>query len=108
MTTTFSGVGHTEDLAYVFDFGREGSKTDYLVRDRFVRLITNFAKYRNPTPWKDKLLNDLYWPANFIIGNIKQLKITDGLQVDVNPNNSNMEFWRDIAEKQGTPPFDTF
>lgn len=102
------GVGHTEDLGYIFDFGNQGSKTDYLVRDRFVRLITNFAKYKNPTPRKDNLLNNFYWPANFVGSNIIQLSITDKLQLVADFNKNNMEFWENIFEKKGNPPFETF
>lgn len=103
-----AGVGHTEDLGYIFDFGKEGTKVDYLVRNRFVRLLTNFAKYRNPTPRKDNLLNHFYWPANSGVTNVVQLNITDELQLVTGSNSNNMDFWEDIFEKNGSPPFDTF
>ncbi|KAJ8955022.1 hypothetical protein NQ318_000454 [Aromia moschata] len=43
---TVSGVGHTEELGYLFDFGYDGSEADYLTRRQLVRLWTNFAKNR--------------------------------------------------------------
>lgn len=103
-----SGVGHTEDLGYLFDFGNKGSSADYLVRDRYVRLITNFAKYRNPTPRNDNLLQNVHWPANIGKGDIKQLNITTKLESVTDPYKNNMDFWENIFEKQGVPPFDTF
>ncbi|KAG5877269.1 hypothetical protein JTB14_009765 [Gonioctena quinquepunctata] len=39
-----NGVGHTEDLGYIFDFGHKGSSQDYLARSRVVKLWTNFIK----------------------------------------------------------------
>lgn len=104
-----SGVGHTEDLGYIFDFGYNGSRTDYLVRERFVKLIVNFAKYRNPTPKEESVLQNLHWPANRgDDSSIKQLNITDKLEIITNPYNNNMVFWKNTFQKYGHPPFDTY
>lgn len=103
-----SGVGHTEDLGYIFDMGHNGSATDYLVRERVVRLVANFAKYRNPTPVEDSLLDNLQWPANFIDTTIKQLNITDKFEIVTDPNSANMRFWENVFKNHGHPPFDTY
>lgn len=80
---------------------------DYLVRDRFIRLITNFAKYKNPTPGNDSLLQDIQWPANNGSADIKRLNITDKLEIVTNPF-KNMDFWTEKFNKNGIPPFDTY
>lgn len=111
-TTCFSGVGHSEDLGYIFDFGRNGTETDCLVRDRFIRLLTNFVKYRNPTPQNDKLLQNIHWPANNCTSgsecDIKQLDIRENLTVVNNPYKDNANFWKVLFEKNGGSPFDTY
>lgn len=101
-------MGHTEDLGYLFDFGYEGTDLDYLIRKRYVRLITNFVKTRNPTPIKDSLLLNLEWPANRRSSDIKQLNITSAFTILTNPNKDNMNFWTSTFEKSGFPPFNTY
>ncbi|KAJ8937475.1 hypothetical protein NQ314_011864 [Rhamnusium bicolor] len=60
---SLSGVGHAEDLGYIFRtyFQYSTPKNDSLVRSRMVRLWTNFAKYNTPTPTKDNLLENVTW-----------------------------------------------
>lgn len=105
-----SGVGHTEDLYYLLDFGHEGSETDYMVRNRVVRLISNFAKYRNPTPTNDDILENLKWPANFKVSDneIMQVNITQEFKIVTNPNYHNMEFWKNVFDKYGHYALDTY
>ncbi|KAJ8687731.1 hypothetical protein QAD02_023525, partial [Eretmocerus hayati] len=74
-----TGTTHTEDLLYLFYvpvsgipiFQTQISRTI----DRYVKLITNFAKYGNPTPEdrKDELLN-ITWPQAG----------TEGLHLEIN------------------------
>lgn len=103
-----SGVGHNEDLGYIFNFQHTGSETDYLVRQRFVRFIANFAKTGNPTPVRDSLLENVEWPANTGSADIKQLNINNTFEIVTNPYNANMVFWRNTFAQSGIPPFDTY
>lgn len=105
-----TGVGHCEDLYYLFDFGHSGSEKDYLVRNRLIRLVANFAKYRNPTPSNEDLLKNFYWPANFMVpdNEIRQVNITDEFKIVQNPNSANMEFWNNIFGLLGQFPLDTY
>lgn len=106
--SVISGVGHNEDLGYLFDFGFSGSTIDYTVRDRLVRLVSNFAKFRNPTPPNDSVLQNFQWPANVGSSDIKQLNITDKLEIVTNPNSEYTNFWKNTFEQYGNPPFDTY
>lgn len=73
-----------------------------------MKLITNFAKYKNPTPTNDTDLNNLVWPANTGSGDIKMLNITKTFDIITNPYNDHIVFWRNLFDKYGKPPFDTY
>ncbi|XP_056641583.1 uncharacterized protein LOC130448317 [Diorhabda sublineata] len=108
---TVHGVGHTEELGYLFDLGHSGSEADYLTRDRLVRLWTNFCKYGNPTPQQDSLLNNVIWPSNRGISSmddLEYLEIDKTLSVTRLPNKNNMVFWKNIYETYGNPPYSTY
>ncbi|KAL7292185.1 hypothetical protein TKK_0014139 [Trichogramma kaykai] len=60
-----TGVGHAEDLPFLFhipvaELAFNDSNTNVMI-DRFTRLITNFAKYDNPTPPSAEQ-TDIPWP----------------------------------------------
>lgn len=102
------GVGHNEDLGYLFDFGYPGSQKDYLIRDRFVRLLINFAKYHNPTAKKDTVLQNIEWVANSVGTNIKLLNITDNMNLVTNPYSGNVNFWRNLFDTYAQASIDTY
>lgn len=102
------GVGHNEDLGYFFDFGHSGSHIDYLVRDRFVRLISNFVRSGDPTPIAENLLQNINWIPNRGESEIKQLNVTNRLEIVTNPYNADMVFWKNTFDQSGVPPFQTF
>nr|XP_023018925.1 venom carboxylesterase-6-like [Leptinotarsa decemlineata] len=103
------GVGHTEDLAYIFDFGHSGSSDDLLVRSRMVKMWTNFAKTGNPTPVVDPLLQNISWTANNSQNSdVNRLEISNNLTCTFNPNAKNINFWRDLFAKNGISPFSTY
>ncbi|CAH1106192.1 unnamed protein product [Psylliodes chrysocephalus] len=105
---TVDGVGHTEDLGYLFDFGHKGSHADYKTRNRMVKLWTNFAKTGNPTPTKEALLQHIVWPANVGSDHLKYLEIDTDLRVISQPNSKKIDFWRDIYKGYGKPPYSTY
>ncbi|CAH1119274.1 unnamed protein product [Phaedon cochleariae] len=106
------GVGHTEDLGYVFHFGYNGTEQDRRVRSQVVRMWTNFAKEGNPTPREDPLLGSVTWQPNGqnLEGNndLVCLDIDAEITTVVNPNKANMEYWSSLYSKHGKPPYDTY
>ncbi|CRL03418.1 CLUMA_CG016445, isoform A [Clunio marinus] len=66
--SSYDGACHSDDLYYLFDtiipywpWPSSEVEEARTVRDRVVRLWTNFAKYGNPTPNTDNLVNQ-NWP----------------------------------------------
>ncbi|KAG5869049.1 hypothetical protein JTB14_031680 [Gonioctena quinquepunctata] len=102
------GVGHTEDLGYIFDYGYNGSLADNLVRSRMVKMWTNFAKTGTATPTSDSLLENVVWTPNRGDSTIRRLEIINDLSVSVNPSAAEMNFWRGIFQRRGRPPFSTY
>merc|ERR1712212_1276475 len=49
-----TGVTHADELLYLFSFPGALEGQQIVVKDRMVKLWTNFAKYGNPTPDEDK------------------------------------------------------
>nr|WCC58198.1 carboxylesterase [Pharsalia antennata] len=109
----FTGVGHAEDVAYLFRIvsleNVNITDTDKLVRSRMVKLWTNFAKYGNPTPTTDPLLENVVWEA---VGtdplDLDYLNINTTLTLQQNPFEESMELYDDIYETYGNPPHDTY
>nr|CAH7763187.1 unnamed protein product [Callosobruchus chinensis] len=105
------GAGHGEDLGYIFYRPTtEGvTENDILMQKRTVRMWTNFAKYANPTPIKDPLLEDITWPANDgTDDNLRYLNIDLKMSVGENPFDEDMRFYDRLYEKYGQPPYDTY
>ncbi|VEN55896.1 unnamed protein product [Callosobruchus maculatus] len=105
------GAGHGEDLGYLFYRPNvEGvTENDILMQKRTVRMWTNFAKYTNPTPTKDPLLEKITWPANDgTDDNLRYLNIDLKMSVNENPFDEDMRFYDRLYEKYGQPPYDTY
>ncbi|XP_050507408.1 juvenile hormone esterase [Diabrotica virgifera virgifera] len=108
---TYNGVGHTEDLAYIFDYNKKGSEEDYLARERTVRLWANFIKYGDPTPKRESLLQNVIWPENSVVEkaeNLKFLEINNDLTVKGLPNSDKIVFWNNLYRKYARPPYTTY
>lgn len=102
-------MGHTEELAYIFENGNYGTDEDYLVRRRFVRMIANFVISSNPTPSDDPLLQNVQWvPNSEFRNNIYQLDISEDLKIITNPHQNISKFWTQLFENRGKPPFSTY
>ncbi|CAK1584385.1 unnamed protein product [Parnassius mnemosyne] len=71
------------------------------VLKKMVRLWTNFAKYRDPTPDNnDEILKDFIWqPVRKNNDNINYLHITKKLQMRVNPLGERAKFWDNFIAK---------
>ncbi|KAF2896806.1 hypothetical protein ILUMI_09365 [Ignelater luminosus] len=72
---------------------------------------TYFTFFRNPTPLPDESLDYISWPTvDSSKGNseLKFLDINSTLTVNVNPRQDAMEFWDQLYEEYGRPPYDTY
>lgn len=71
-----------------------GSLEERMMR-RITKLWANFAKYGNPTPEKDKLLN-VEWKPVSGEKELNYLDIGEELIMKVNPESERMAFWDEI------------
>ncbi|GJQ85456.1 hypothetical protein Trydic_g23879 [Trypoxylus dichotomus] len=105
------GVDHGEELRYLFFDKNQGEvdEKDKLVRYKLVRLWTNFAKYGNPTPKKEELLDNQIWlPIDHDKVDVDFLDIGSQLTPSVNPHREDMVFWDNLYAKYGNRPYDVY
>uniref|UniRef100_A0AAR5P2E8 Carboxylesterase type B domain-containing protein n=1 Tax=Dendroctonus ponderosae TaxID=77166 RepID=A0AAR5P2E8_DENPD len=107
-------VSHVEEWIYLY-WGWPVSgypENDQLVHNRLVRIWTNFAKYQNPTPSAEELLQEITWPK-VTSGNFQYVEIGNFADPNLTiqqgkPKSNRMEFWDRIYESYGNRPFDTY
>nr|AID61338.1 esterase [Calliphora stygia] len=96
------GVCHGDEMGYLFKFGffnlsLDPKSMEVLVKNRMVRMWTNFAKYGNPTPphIDDNLLTTTWQPINAsdVMENLSYMDITKNLEMKVNPEFERQQFW---------------
>ncbi|XP_060524380.1 uncharacterized protein LOC132700829 [Cylas formicarius] len=96
---------HSDELGYLFNrqffSDRIPTETDLLVKSRMVRLWTNFAKFLNPTPEDDELLQNLRWPTAQP-GDLQYLNINATLEVDSNPKGDTYPQWNFVYDSWNT------
>ncbi|XP_035774125.1 neuroligin-4, Y-linked-like [Anopheles albimanus] len=105
------GAIHADDLCYLFECKSllvgEIPPTSHAitVRSRMLRLWTNFAKYGNPTPTVDPLLQNINWSP--IAGGTVNvaLNIEQNLVPGPNPVASRYHLWQDLAQRYGNNIF---
>ncbi|KAI4465583.1 carboxylesterase [Holotrichia oblita] len=91
------GVGHAEELHYLFTRITSPpvlSAPEALTRARMIKLWTNFAKFSNPTPDEDRLLQNVKWRK--IDKNLNYLDINENLIASVNPHHDQYTFWMNL------------
>nr|WCC58205.1 carboxylesterase [Pharsalia antennata] len=100
------GVGHVEELAYLWDVRITPDETpddpeDVTTRHRLLTLWTNFVKYLNPTPEKDSALGNVTW-EKVTPNNLVYLNINSTLEMQTNPK----EYikWERIVDVYAIPP----
>ncbi|XP_058456716.1 uncharacterized protein LOC131434086 [Malaya genurostris] len=112
---SLDGASHGDDIFYMFDspllpkLSTESSELK--VRNNFVKLWTNFAKYGNPTPVvsrNDVTTFSFQWPP------VQRLSVQSGkFQLDClsigaeacvirNPHETRIEFWRNMLDRYKT------
>lgn len=99
LLTSFPGAMHGDDLGYMFDLHIIPilpSNHANVVRRRYVRMWTNFAKTSNPTPDTDFLITSI-WPR--VTGNQEYMDIGDELVPGTNPFGDRMRLWNDLKAR---------
>ncbi|KFB36099.1 AGAP002863-PA-like protein [Anopheles sinensis] len=107
----FPGAIHGDDLCYLFDAEDlsvgEVPQTSHAitVRNRMLRMWTNFAKYGNPTPIADPILQNTLW-APTSGGTINSaVNIGFNLVPGANPIASRYNQWRELEARYANNVF---
>ncbi|KAL4711245.1 hypothetical protein ACJJTC_019086, partial [Scirpophaga incertulas] len=94
-------AGHSDELGYLFSNELmkdvEPSSQDLKMRERMVRLWTNFAKSGNPTPDENHYLTVTWVPVTQ--DNFYYLNIGTELSLGSNPDKIKMDFWDEVYSK---------
>nr|ANS53406.1 esterase 6 [Sitophilus oryzae] len=109
-TRSTTDVYHAEELNYLFkiaDNPQLTSTDDLKVRKQLIKLWTNFAKYSNPTPQLDFDFNLAIWDK-VDSNNIRYLDIGNYLAMSSNLTQYSLDFWQELYDSHGVPPYDTY
>lgn len=101
------GAAGTDELCYLFKC--PDLKETYLKHDntmsedrktqmKIVKLWSNFAKYRNPTPDNDETLAGLKW-SPYTVENEEYLHIDNDFKMKTELNKSKFKFWDDFISR---------
>nr|CAI5868611.1 unnamed protein product [Callosobruchus analis] len=104
---SYSGVGHSAELDFLFKKELNASDSDVLTRKRMKRMWANFVKHSNPTPEEESLLQNISWEPATANNNLTYLNIGDDLLLEENILEDTMQFWDDLYEEYGTGSYDT-
>ncbi|KAI2474029.1 hypothetical protein C4B38_000111 [Diabrotica virgifera virgifera] len=103
---------HGEELFYIFKRALNGydnsdlsrfSNDDVLTHKRMIKLWTNFAKYLNPTPESDPLLQNMTWPK-MEPDQLNYVNIDTDLEIENNIKHGRYIKWRDLFEENAIDP----
>lgn len=98
LLTAFPGAMHGDELGYMFDSSNLPilpTNHALVVRRRFNRMWTDFAKYGTPTPVTDPLITTT-WPR--VTNNLEFMDIGHDLVVGNNPFGSRMELFNRLVQ----------
>ncbi|XP_023311239.1 cholinesterase 2-like [Anoplophora glabripennis] len=100
------GVGHAEELGYLWDTQLSNESPgddpeDVAARHRLLTLWSNFVKYLNPTPEVDSFLGNVTW-EKVSPNNLVYLNINDTLEMQTNPRDYLK--WERIIDMYAIPP----
>ncbi|XP_060516714.1 juvenile hormone esterase-like [Cylas formicarius] len=103
-------VMHSEDFGYPWEFDNSVNftKQDKLVKDRMIRILTNFATFLDPTPKEDPLLQYVRWPTIKNDSNYPYLEIGTDLSIKKNYKQDKFKFWDNLFHNYGEGPFEVF
>lgn len=92
---------HMDELGYLFknEYQKDVEPTtlDVKMRERMLRLWTNFAKGGNPTPDENHYITVTWLPVTK--DNQYYLNLSSELSLGTNPDKEKMEFWDDLYTK---------
>ncbi|XP_066153999.1 carboxylic ester hydrolase-like [Euwallacea fornicatus] len=104
-------VGHADEVGYLFNISTKPIETeaDYLTRSRLVKLWTNFAKTKNPTPGDDsaELLQNVIWEP-LDKDNLQYLDIGENLELKYHREAETTAFWDSLWEDYSFHPYNTY
>ncbi|XP_066251788.1 juvenile hormone esterase-like [Euwallacea similis] len=104
-------VAHGDEVGYLFNISATPIETeaDYLTRSRLVKLWTNFAKTKNPTPEDDsaELLQNVTWEP-LDKDNLQYLDIGENLELKYHRKAETTAFWDLLWEEYSFHPYNTF
>ncbi|CAH1099303.1 unnamed protein product [Psylliodes chrysocephalus] len=108
--STFPGVGHAEDLNYIFQNSENENLSNYsneevITHNRIIELWSQFIKYRNPTKHTNDLLQNVNW-TKFTQNKFVHLNIDENLSVG--QFKSTFKEWINIISRFASPFIDTF
>lgn len=102
----YPGAAHADDIFYMWDISElanvdvpEGDAAG-VVRDRMVRIYTNFAKYSNPTPSADDLINSIWLPIN---GNQEFMELNVEFTPGTHTFGPRIELWQNLFDTYANP-----
>ncbi|KAJ8923392.1 hypothetical protein NQ315_001950 [Exocentrus adspersus] len=98
------GVGHAEDVAYLWG-KRTDEKEDDRTRHRLLTMWSNFVKYLNPTPEEDDFLDNAIW-KKVAPNDLVYLNIDSTLDMRENPRKY-IE-WEKIVDVYAIPPLENY
>ncbi|KAH8337615.1 hypothetical protein KR074_000397 [Drosophila pseudoananassae] len=100
------GVCHGDELGYLFKFGffnlsLDPKSMEVQVKNRMVRMWTNFAKYGTPTPDTEDPNLTTKWapidPSN-VMNSLNYLDISANLAMKTNPEPERQRFWDEMYQ----------
>nr|WCJ12949.1 carboxylesterase [Dendroctonus armandi] len=104
-------VAHAQEVPFLFNISTKILETgaDFLARRRFVKLWTNFARTKNPTPNDEsaELLQHVTW-EQFDGETLKYLDIGDDLVMKSNRKADETAFWDYIWDSYINHPYNHF
>ncbi|XP_058812878.1 juvenile hormone esterase-like [Topomyia yanbarensis] len=110
LLSEFPGAMHADELPYLWSITNlpvspvlPGNHA-LTVRQRMVRLWTNFAITGSPTPNSDTNLQNIHWaPVNE--NDMAYLDIGHDLVTGNRPNQARLDLWKDLEERYANDPF---
>ncbi|XP_062535946.1 esterase E4-like isoform X1 [Armigeres subalbatus] len=110
LLTAWPGAMHADELPYLWSMTNFAispilpTNPAVTVRNRMIRLWTNFAITGNPTPNSDTVLQNVNW-APFTTQNKAFLEINGSLLPGTNPNSDRLDTWYRLEEQYANDPF---
>nr|WCJ12952.1 carboxylesterase [Dendroctonus armandi] len=102
----FAGVGHYEEIFYIFANKPNANSDDQIARRPLLELWSNFIKFGNPTPTS---LEGTVWqpnrPKSRLNDNLLYLSINSTLSIPQNPYQTDYQFYHDFYQTYAHPPY---